>query len=53
MIFEINEADLEVSRSKGGRRTQRGASILGFERAGPSPSDSEGGRPGEGEDFQP
>ena len=53
MIFEINKADLEASRSSGGGRTRQGAAITGFDRAGPSPSESEGGRPGEGDDFQP
>ena len=33
MIFEIDTADLEASRSCGGGRTQREVVILGFERA--------------------
>ena len=33
MIFDIDEANLEASRSSGRGRTQRGAVILGFERA--------------------
>ena len=33
MIFDINETDLEASRSSGRGRTRRGAVILGFERA--------------------
>ena len=34
MIFEIDEADLKASRTRGGGgRTQRGAVILGFKKA--------------------
>ena len=33
MIFDINEANLEASRSSGGGRTRQGAVIIGFERA--------------------
>ena len=32
MMFEIGEADIEASRSRGGGRVRRGAVILGFER---------------------